>query len=106
MAAPPQFFSHSRPIIRLLRRHLPPIRKVKAEALVQTNKSLRNVVTRGDCECHARLARFFICASRARLLFPALEKFRKILENGGGGGVFWRGGCLVYARTVVIFWVL
>ena len=23
--------------------------------LVQTNRSLRNLVTRGDCECHAKL---------------------------------------------------
>ena len=29
----------------------------KRKRLVQTNRSLRNVVTRGDCECHAKLGR-------------------------------------------------
>ena len=28
-----------------------------SDGLVQTNRSLRNVVTRGDCECHAKLGR-------------------------------------------------
>ena len=37
-------------------------RQTLAVSLVQTNRSLRNVVTRGDCECHAKLATFFICA--------------------------------------------
>ena len=33
-------------------------RQILAVSLVQTNRSLRNVVTRGDCECHAKLATF------------------------------------------------
>ena len=30
----------------------------KRKRFVQTNRSLRNVVTRGNCECHAKLAAF------------------------------------------------
>ena len=47
----------------------------KWKRLVQTNWSLRNAVTRGECECHARLAAFNIVAGgdtafRSRLQAP------------------------------------
>ena len=45
-----------------------------SNGLVQTNRSLRNVVTRGDCECHAKLATIFAFASHHPALRATLSQ--------------------------------
>ena len=45
---------------------------------MQTNRSLRNVETRGDCECHAKLGDDFLFAPEA-LLTNARSAFKSSL---------------------------
>ena len=54
-------------------RHQTVRRQTLAVSLVQTNRSLRNAVTRGDCECHAKLATFYKCGRRPPLHSPLRE---------------------------------
>ena len=41
---------------------------------MQTNRSLRNVATRGDCECHAKLAMIFKNAAKPPHISPLREE--------------------------------
>ena len=46
-------------------------RQTLAVSLVQTNWSLRNEVTRGDCECHAKLATIYKMRPEAATCLPS-----------------------------------
>ena len=65
---------------------------------MQTNRSLRNVVTRGDCECHAKLGDDFLFAPEA-LLTNARSAFKSSLLREEGGAAAPDDGRLYVKKT-------